>query len=107
MSFPEIPDTDNYFAFYKLPIQFELEKSVLQEKYHQRSRDFHPDFFNGDQELYQKAVSLTAFNNLAYKTLQSDISRAEYLLSLKTDSQEEKLDLPQSFLMEMLELNER
>lgn len=102
----EVPDTTDYFRFYGLEVKFELDIQKLKELFLEKSKKFHPDYFAGDVREQNIAVSTTAYNNLAYKTLSSDISRANYLLNLKQGSQEIKVQLPQEFLMDMMELNE-
>ena len=102
----ELPDTKNCFKFYELEEVYDIDKTLLKEKYLEKSKLYHPDFHAGDQRLYQIAVSASAFNNQAFKILDNDISRASHLLDLNQSDSNENAKLPQAFLMEMLELNE-
>ncbi|HEY1045807.1 MAG TPA: Fe-S protein assembly co-chaperone HscB [Bacteroidia bacterium] len=102
----ELPDTKNCFKFYELEQVYNIDKVILKEKYLEKSKLYHPDFHTGDQRLYQIAVSASAFNNQAFKTLDNDISRASHLLELNQSESQENAKLPQAFLMEMMELNE-
>ena len=101
-----LPDTRDYFSFYGLEAKFAIDINQLKQLFLEKSKLYHPDFYIGDAEEQNIAVSSTAYNNLAYKTLGSDISRASYLLTLKTSSEDINHTLPQAFLMEMMELNE-
>lgn len=101
----EQPDTSNYFNFYGLEAKFEVSKEVLKSLYLEKSKTYHPDFYANDPKSYNTALMASAYNNQAYKTLDSDISRATYLLDLNGQKLE-NVQLPQDFLMEMLELNE-
>lgn len=101
----EQPDTRDYFSFYGLEPVFDLPSDRLKQAFLEKSKVYHPDFYANDPKSYNVAVMASAYNNLAYKTLNSEISRAAYLLELKVPNMENK-NLPQAFLMEMLELNE-
>lgn len=95
----------NYFEFYQIEEAFYLDEVALRQKYYEIMRSLHPDFFAQASENEQSAaLERSTFNNQAYKTLSQWDSRMEYILNLH-----QKLDnakLPQSFLMEMMELNE-
>ncbi|MCC6817955.1 MAG: Fe-S protein assembly co-chaperone HscB [Bacteroidia bacterium] len=101
----EKPDTRDYFSFYGLEPTFEISNEELKTAFLEKSKVFHPDFYANDPQSHTIAVMASAYNNLAYKTLLSEISRASYLIDLLADISENR-QLPQSFLMEMLELNE-
>jgi molecular chaperone HscB len=101
-----LPNTKDYFSFYGLEEKFLIDPTQLKELFLEKSKLYHPDFYIGDAESQNIAISSSAYNNLAYKTLGADISRASYLLSLKTGNEEKSIQLPQAFLMEMMELNE-
>lgn len=103
---PIIPDTRDYFSFYQLEQKFDIDSAHLKQLFLDKSKAYHPDFFLGDAEAQNIAVSTTAYNNLAYKTLNSDVSRASYLLELKIQNDDKQVALPQVFLMDMMELNE-
>jgi molecular chaperone HscB len=102
----ERPDTDNYFSFYGLPQAFDLDKTQLKTLFLEKSRVFHPDFYTNDPESQSIAMAVSAFNNKAYKLLGNDISRAQYLVDINLKETLVRPQLPQVFLMEMMELNE-
>jgi molecular chaperone HscB len=100
------PDTSNYFRFYGMEPSFDLDKSYLKSLFLEKTREFHPDFYTRDPEAQNIALAVSAYNNKAYKILGNDISRAQYLVELNLGAADEKQQLPQAFLMEMMELNE-
>ena len=102
----ERPDTGNYFRFYGIEPSFDVDLARLKTLFLQKSREYHPDFYTHDPESQNIALAVSAFNNKAYKILGDDISRAQYLVDLNTDEQERTQQLPQTFLMDMMDLNE-
>jgi molecular chaperone HscB len=101
------PNTTNYYTFYELPIAFHIDLGQLKIKYFEYAKLYHPDFFSLDVQQQSKAIEISAINNKAFKILNNSISRIQYLLELKNISISENSVLPQMFLMEMMELNER
>lgn len=100
-------DLSNYFAFYEIEPGFELDTQLLRKKYVQINREFHPDFFTLQPDKQEEALSITSYNNDAYKTLNSFESRVAYYLTLNgLYNAEIKADLPPDFLLEVMELNE-
>ena len=93
---------------FELPIGPIADKQLLSKKYIQLQRLNHPDYHVGSNEIYQQdALDNSANINAAYKTLKDDQATLAYFLELKGYlSAEDKYDLPQTFLMEMMELNE-
>lgn len=102
----ERPNTNNYFQFYGLEEVFGIDQKVLKNHYLEKSKQYHPDYFGDDPQAQNIAVATSSFNNIAYKTLSSDIRRAQYLVELKLSGNEDGHTLPQTFLMEMMDLNE-
>ena len=74
----------DYFFCLGLPRALEINREELEQRFYERSRKLHPDFFQqrSDQE---KAFSLenSAVLNTAYRTLRDPIKRVEYLLRLE------------------------
>jgi molecular chaperone HscB len=101
------PSTDNYFRFYGLTPSFEIDTAELRRLFLEKSRQFHPDYFEDDHALQGKAIEVTAFNNKAFKALNSPTERLKYLIQINSSEAEEPQKLPQDFLMEMLDLNEQ
>ncbi|PJC86174.1 co-chaperone HscB [Vibrio sp. HA2012] len=99
----------NYFDIFGLPVQFELDGSLLASQYRELQRRFHPDNFATASERDRlMAVHKAAQINDAYQNLKSPLSRAEYILSLNgLEMQGEKKTLQDpEFLMEQMELRE-
>lgn len=98
----------NYFEFYNIPESFQVDESNLRRIFYQNSKKFHPDFHTlsdaGQQaEMLEKAT----LNNEAYQTLSDPDKRMRYILKLNGLLEEEgKQQIPQDFLMEMMEINE-
>ncbi|MCE2789252.1 MAG: Fe-S protein assembly co-chaperone HscB [Saprospiraceae bacterium] len=101
-------ETD-YFSLFKLPVSFRIDEKVLKKVYYQLSREFHPDFFvSASEEEKQLAESMAERVNQAFAVLSDFQSRTEYVLSLHgLINGDVKYQLPQDFLIEMMELNER
>ncbi|MCS6896433.1 MAG: Fe-S protein assembly co-chaperone HscB [Nitrospira sp.] len=80
---PVSKDAD-YFSCLGLPRRLTIDPSLLEARYYERSRAFHPDFYLNKTEAEQ-AISLAnaAILNTAYRTLRDPIQRAEYLLDLE------------------------
>lgn len=102
----ETPDLSNYFSFYSLPLAYEIEMSKLKQAYLVKSKLFHPDLFQAEPEMQITAITVSSFNNKAYKVLKNNINRAQYLIDVLNPDVQVKENLPQMFLMEMLDLNE-
>lgn len=83
---PVSKETD-YFTCLGLPRRLTIDPAVLEAKYYERSRVFHPDFYLNKTEAEQ-AISLdnAAILNTAYRTLRDPVQRAEYLLDLEAGS---------------------
>ena len=98
----------NYFEFYQLPEAFNVDEAAVKRKFYALSKEYHPDFFvNDPEEKQQEILELSTVNNKAFQVLSSAGRRLEYILQLHDlISEGEKYQLPQSFLMEMMEVNE-
>jgi molecular chaperone HscB len=99
----------NYFDIFGLPIQFELDGSLLASQYRELQRRFHPDNYATASERDRlMAVQKAAQINDAYQILKSPLARAEYILSLngiEMHGEKQTLQDPM-FLMEQMELRE-
>lgn len=98
----------NYFELYELPLSFDLDAAILRKKFYELSKRFHPDFYvNESQEKQDEILELSTQNNKAYQVLSDPLKRVEYILSLYNMLADgDKHVLPQSFLMEMMDVNE-
>lgn len=99
---------DNYFERYDLPVKLVSDKALVRKKFLEISKSFHPDrFATADEAAKMDALSQSAINNNAYKTLMDDDATMEHVLHLKGFmADDEHYKLPPAFLMEMMELNE-
>ncbi|MCH2044321.1 MAG: DnaJ domain-containing protein [Saprospiraceae bacterium] len=99
----------NYFKFYNLEIKFNLDTKELKRQFLLNSKKYHPDFYTLDSENAQeKALELSSYNNEAYNTLSDQNKRIYYILKLKgLVGEGVKNNLPPSFLMEMMDINEQ
>lgn len=97
----------NYFDVFGLPRILNIDLNALEKSFHQLSRKYHPDYFTtGTPEEKQQALQMTSQLNDAYRTLRHPIRRVEYLLNsegFKADGSK----VPQSFLMDVFEINEQ
>jgi molecular chaperone HscB len=98
----------NYFELFEIPVQLKPDIDLLRKKYFQLSKKYHPDNFavneNADQ---QKVLEDSALLNKAWNTLKNNDETIKYVLKEKNLlEEEEKYQLPQEFLMAMLEVNE-
>jgi len=99
----------NYFEFYTLPVSFNLDPAVLRRQFLTLSKKYHPDFYTLESEEKQEEIlGLSTVNNEAYKLLKDQEQRIKYVLELKgLLGKDIKIELPQSFLMDMMDINER
>ena len=98
----------NYFEFYDLPISFNPDQEVVKQKFYASSKKYHPDFYiNEDQAKQDEVLELSTLNNKAFQVLKDPQKRLHYILQLKNQlGEEENYALPQSFLMEKMDVNE-
>ena len=98
----------NYFEFYEVPISFEVDEAKLRTTFYAHSKKYHPDFYTmASEEEQEEALRLSTLNNEAYKVLNDFDKRMKYILEIKNVLGEEgKNQIPQDFLMDMMEINE-
>ena len=98
----------NYFELFEIPISLKVDKSKLAKKYFELQKKYHPDFFTqSDEEGQATALEKSSSINKALKMLQNQDETIKYVLELKgLLSADEKYQLPQDFLMDMMDLNE-
>ncbi|TKF06008.1 co-chaperone HscB [Vibrio kanaloae] len=99
----------NHFELFGLPLQFQLDGSLLSSQFRDLQRQFHPDKFATASERDRLlAVQKAAQINDAYQVLKNPISRAEYLLIQHGEDirgEQQTMQDPM-FLMEQMELRE-
>ncbi|WP_026899154.1 Fe-S protein assembly co-chaperone HscB [Daejeonella oryzae] len=98
----------NYFEFYELPVLFHVNETEVKKKFYELSKKYHPDFFANESEARQQEIlELSTLNNKAYQVLSHPLKRIEYILGLNNLMAEgDKYQLPQDFLMDMMDVNE-
>ncbi|MEJ5960743.1 Fe-S protein assembly co-chaperone HscB [Pedobacter immunditicola] len=98
----------DYFELYGLPVTFNPDPNVIKQKFYALSKEFHPDFYiNESPEKQEEVLELSTLNNKAYQVLSDPQKRLQYILDLKGLIKEgENYVLPQTFLMEMMDVNE-
>ncbi len=90
-------------------MSFEVDAAALRQIFFANSKKYHPDFYTLESEEKQAEIlELSTLNNQAYKTLSDFDKRMKYILELKEVLGEEGQNkIPQDFLMEMMDINEK
>ena len=100
----------DYFSFFGLPRQLELDRDQLQRRFYELSRKFHPDrFATSTPAEQQQALESTSILNDGYRVLREPVSRAEYVLKQNgfDIGEQRSKDVPPELLEEVFELNEQ
>ena len=93
----------DYFEWFGIDRKYNLDQGALRKAFLVKSMELHPDKVGISNDV---GTIMSGYNNLAYAALKDDKSRLEYILQLEGILiKDEKPQLPQQFLMEMLELN--
>ena len=98
----------NYFEFFGIKEKFDIDLGQLRRDFIANSKKFHPDFHTESTSEEQEAIlELSTINNEAWKILSDLQRRIAHLLDLHDQIPEEgKAQVPQEFLMDMMEINE-
>ena len=98
-----------YFDIFELAPAFLLDETDLKKRYLLNSKKYHPDFHTHADEATQQQILLkSSLNNKAYNTLKEEYRRMAYILQqLGLVGEGIKHELPQEFLLEMMEINEQ
>lgn len=102
--------TSNYFEIFGLPVSYQVDLSLLSERYRDMQREFHPDrYANKPAQEQRIAVQYAAVINQAFSQLQSPLLRAQYLLSLKNIEGQRDAQITRDplLLMQQIELREK
>ena len=98
----------NYFELYDIPVTINIDQNVVKKKYYQLSKEYHPDFYITESEERQAEIlELSTFNTNAFDTFKSEKKLIKYILEMYGLIEESGEKLPQDFLMEMMEMNEK
>jgi molecular chaperone HscB len=103
----ESPSSSNFFELLGLPARFDLDPSLIERAFFDRSKELHPDRFASAPAAERvAALSRSRALNDAYQTLKKPVGRAEYLLERAgvTIGDNERLDPVQ--IMEVMEARE-
>lgn len=102
-------ETSNFYEIFSLPSSWQVDRPVLDSRYRQLQREFHPDRFAAKGDVEKRlAVQTTSLINQAYETLKSPLKRAQYLLELEDldAAQESHITSDGQFLMQQIEFRE-
>ncbi|XP_035784084.1 iron-sulfur cluster co-chaperone protein HscB-like [Anopheles albimanus] len=99
---------DNYFTLLDVTKGYNVDQVALKKNYRNIQTLIHPDkFAQQSPEEKQLALEWSALINKAYKTLTKSVDRSQYLLELQgIIISEDNSHIDQSFLIEMMDLNE-
>ena len=98
----------NFFELFGIPPAPSIDRSSLAKRYFELQRENHPDFFTqATKEEKEESLKQSADINKAFKIFQNrDTTLGYFLQSVAIIEQEEKYNLSQDFLMDMMEINE-
>jgi molecular chaperone HscB len=101
----------DYFTFLGLPRKLVLEAPMLEARFRDLSRQFHPDYFyNAPPAERLASLERSSYLNDAVRTLRNPVSRIEHLLAIEglppAKSEEGSATVPPSLLEEVFALNE-
>ena len=102
----------DFFTVFGLPRKLGVDGAALQRRFHELSRQHHPDFHHGaDAERQAEALARSALVNRAYRALREPLARVEYLIALEEgrevrEGAENKPTAPRELLQEMLDVQE-
>ena len=81
-----------------------LDAAALKRTFYAKSREIHPDHQDTPDASSEMAAAL---NNEAFRVLSDEDLRIRHILSLHGMASLDQEQLPESFLMEMMEINEQ
>lgn len=98
----------NYFELYGFPEAPVVERRGLAKKYFDLQKKYHPDFYTQATEAEkEEALRQSALVNQAFRVFSDEDATLAYFLECRgLLGDDEKVNLPPDFLMEMMELNE-
>ena len=99
----------NYFELFEFEIAPIIDKSILTKKYLQLQKQYHPDNYSlSDENEQNQSLEMSSLINKAFAVFKDDLKTIGYFLEIKgLISEDEKYQLPSTFLMEMMEVNEQ
>ena len=99
----------DYFELFNIPLSLFVDASSIKKRFYELSRKYHPDFFsNTSEEEQSEALEMSAMLNKALKVFSNPEETIKYVLQLKGLLEEdEKYQLPNDFLMDVMDINEQ
>ncbi len=101
---------NNPFALFDLPVAFQVDSALLNERYLALQKSLHPDNFSATSAQEQRlAIQKSAEINDALRILKDPIARADSIIALntgETENPEEKSNNDIDFLMQQMEWRE-
>ena len=101
---------NNPFALFDLPVGFQVDSALLNERYLALQKSLHPDNFSAASAQEQRlAIQKSAEINDALRILKDPITRADSIIAIntgKTENPEEKSNNDIDFLMQQMEWRE-
>ena len=101
---------NNPFALFDLPVAFQVDSALLNERYLALQKSLHPDNFSAASAQEQRlAIQKSAEINDALRILKDPITRADSIIALntgETENPEEKSNNDIDFLMQQMEWRE-
>lgn len=101
---------NNPFALFDLPVVFQVDSALLNERYLALQKSLHPDNFSAASAQEQRlAMQKSAEINDALRILKDPIARADSIIAINTGEQEnpeEKSNKDIGFLMQQMEWRE-
>ena len=98
----------DYFSFFGISPSPTLNQAALKKTFYANSKRYHPDFHTMETDTAQQEVlEKSTLNNQGYKILADEDLRLKHLLELRGALGAEGTNqVPQDFLMEIMEVNE-
>ena len=101
---------NNPFALFDLPVAFQVDSVLLNERYLALQKSLHPDNFSAASAQEQRlAIQKSAEINDALRILKDPITRADSIIAINTgeaENPEEKSNNDIDFLMQQMEWRE-
>ena len=101
---------NNPFALFDLPVAFQVDSALLNERYLTLQKSLHPDNFSAASAQEQRlAKQKSAEINDALRILKDPITRADSIIAIntgETENPEEKSNNDIDFLMQQMEWRE-
>ncbi|MDH5447360.1 MAG: Fe-S protein assembly co-chaperone HscB [Gammaproteobacteria bacterium] len=101
--------SSNFFELFDVPVSYEIDLDLIQQRYRELQRAVHPDkFVNATAQEKRLSMQQTSWINEALNTLKQPVERASYLLKLKgvDINLESETTMDAGFLMEQIEMRE-